>query len=199
MRTPNENLSAPAPGTQAAALPGRRMRVVVSVLVGLHLFAVFVGPWALPPQNSELSASAARVLRPYLEILSLANGYRFFAPEPGPSHLVRYEATLDDGTLKTGTFPDSREHVPRLLYHRYFMLSEFANTLTNPNLPGDRAEALARGYAEHLSEAHHAKTVRLFLRRHFVPRPEEVRRGMQLSDKALYQEQPLGVFTRETP
>jgi len=196
MRTHDQNVSAPAPG---AALPSRRVRAVVSVLVALHVFAVFVGPWALPPQNSELSASAARALRPYLEVFALANGYRFFAPEPGPSHLVRFEATLDDGTLETGTFPDKRQHVPRLLYHRYFMLSEFANTLGNPNLPGARGEALARGYAEHLSAAHHAKTVRLFVRRHFVPRPEEVRRGMQLSDKALYQEQPLGVFTRDTP
>jgi hypothetical protein len=199
MRARQQNLPDSAQSPEAAERPSRRMRVIVSVLVALHLFAVFVGPWALPPQNSELSAGAARVLRPYLELLSLANGYRFFAPEPGPSHLVRYEATLDDGTLRTGVFPDKQVHVPRLLYHRYFMLSEFANTLSNPNLPADRAEALTRGYAEHVSEAQHAKTVRLYLRRHFVPRPEEVRRGMQLSDKALYQEQPLGVYTRDEP
>src|SRR3954470_18484166 len=130
MRTRQDSLSDPAPSILSAELPSRRVRVVVSVLLALHLFAVFVGPWALPPQNSELSASAARVLRPYLEALSLTNGYRFFAPEPGPSHLVRYEATLDDGTLRTGVFPDKQEHVPRLLYHRYFMLSEFANSLS---------------------------------------------------------------------
>jgi hypothetical protein len=153
----------------------------------------------MPPQNSELAASCARLFRPYLEVLCLANGYRFFAPEPGPSHLVRYEITLDDGTLKSGVFPDINHHFPRLLYHRHFMLSEFANTLGNPGVPGDRAETLAKGYAEHLAHVFHARSVRLYLRRHFVPRVEEVRQGMRLSDKALYEERPLAVYARDMP
>ena len=74
-------------------------------------------------------------MRPYLQILSLDNGYRFFAPEPGPSHLVRYDVTLADGQQIGGVFPNLAEERPRLLYHRYFMLSEFVNSLTEGTPP----------------------------------------------------------------
>jgi hypothetical protein len=176
--------------------PRPALRAGISLLVVLHLFAVFLGPWAMQPA-SDLAVESARVLQPYLDVLSLANGYRFFAPEPGPSHLVRYEVTLADGTLKTGEFPDRQVHRPRLLYHRYFMLSEFINTLGNPDAPGARAEAFAKGYARHLADEYDARSVRLFLRRHYVPRSGEVRQGMRLSDKALYDERPLAVYTRD--
>ncbi|NIO41435.1 MAG: hypothetical protein GTO41_15415, partial [Burkholderiales bacterium] len=56
----------------------------------------------------------------------LDHGYRFFAPEPGPGHLVRYEVTTSDGAGAAGQFPDRDRIWPRLLYHRWFMLSETA-------------------------------------------------------------------------
>ncbi|MBI3840250.1 MAG: hypothetical protein HY288_20195 [Planctomycetia bacterium] len=185
------------PNTQQ---PAAAVRAILSVLIILHVLAVFIGPWAMPPQSSELAASCARLFQPYLESLGLANGYRFFAPEPGPSHLVRYEVTLPDGSQQQGVFPDRRQHKPRLLYHRYFMLSEFINTLENPNAPRDRAEAYAKSYAQHLAHLHQATQVKLYLRRHFVPRMSEVRQGMRLADKALYEEHPLGTFSeRDEP
>ena len=180
-------------------LPRPGVRAVVSLLIAFHVCAVFVGPWAMPPQSSELAANVAVLFQPYLEGLCLANGYRFFAPEPGPSHLLRYEITLDDGSLKEGVFPDQRHHHPRLLYHRYFMLSEFINTLENPNIPRDRAEAYAQAYAQHLADHHQAKEVKLYLRRHYVPRMSEVRQGMRLSDKSLYEEHPLVTYQRDEP
>jgi hypothetical protein len=109
---------------------------------------------------------------------------------------VRYEVTLADGTLKEGVFPDRNEHKPRLLYHRYFMLSEFVNTL-NSGPSRERAEAYARGYARHLAETHDAKTVKLFLRRHYVPRTSEVRAGLRLDDRSLYEERPLFTYQRD--
>ncbi len=179
--------------------PRPAVRAAVSLLVIFHVVAVFVGPWAMPPQTSELSGGIARFYRPYLEGLFLANGYRFFAPEPGPSHLVRYEMTLNDGSQATGVFPDRAHHVPRLLYHRYFMLSEFVNTLESAGGPRQIAEAYAKSYAEHLAHENNAKTVTLYLRRHFVPRMSEVREGMKLSDKRLYDEHLLASFTRDEP
>lgn len=179
-------------------MPRPAVRVVVSVLVSLHVLAVFVGPWAMPPA-SELAGSFRTAMAPYLDVLSLGNGYRFFAPEPGPSHLIRYELTLPDGALKTGVFPDRNEHRPRLLYHRHFMLSEFLNSLESPGVPPDRSQAYARSYARHLVDTHQADSVRLYMRRHFVPRMEEVRRGMKLTDPALYQERLLIEFARDTP
>ena len=177
-------------------MPRPAVRATVSLLVALHVFAVFLGPWAMQP-SSILAADSARVFQPYMDLLSLANGYRFFAPEPGPSHLVRYELTLADGTLKTGEFPDRRINWPRLLYHRYFMLSEFINTLGSPDAANERAEAFAKGYAQHLATEYDARSVRLYLRRHYVPRSGEVRQGMRLSDKSLYDERPLAVYTRD--
>ncbi len=181
----------------ATPVPRPAVRAVVSVLVILHVAAVFVGPWAMPPQNSKLSAAAGQALQPYLDVLSLGNGYRFFAPEPGPSHLVRYEITLDDGTLQEGTFPNREQHWPRLLYHRYFMLSEFLNTLESSGPSHERAEAYAKGYAAHLADKYDARTVKLFLRRHYVPRTEEVRQGRRLDDKSLYEEKPIITYQRD--
>jgi hypothetical protein len=177
-------------------MPRPAVRAAVSLLVALHVFAVFLGPFAMQP-SSTVAADCARGFQPYLDLLSLANGYRFFAPEPGPSHLVRYEVTLADGTLKTGEFPDRHVNWPRLLYHRYFMLSEFINTLGSPDAPNERAEAFAKGYAQHLADQYDARSVKLFLRRHYVPRSGEVRQGMRLSDKSLYDERLLAVYTRD--
>jgi hypothetical protein len=182
--------------TPATPSPPRpAIRAIVSVLVLLHVLAVFLGPFATPP-TSELAMRWARAWQPYIDILSLSNGYRFFAPEPGPSHLVRYELTMPDGSKQEGFFPNRDEHKPRLLYHRYFMMSEFVNTLSNPDMK-DRAQAYARGYAEHLAYANDAKSVKLFLKRHYVPRVHEVQGGMRLDNKRLYEEQLLGEFERD--
>src|SRR4051812_9871294 len=113
----------------AVSSRGRGVRAVASALLVAHLCAVFVGPWAMPPAGSLLSRSFAAALGPYVQAMYLDNGYRFFAPEPGPSHLIRYEILLPDGKRVEGYFPDRKRHWPRLLYHRYFMLSEFVSTL----------------------------------------------------------------------
>jgi hypothetical protein len=190
-------MAAKSPVAENRSLPAVWIRVVVSVLVIVHVVAVFLGPFAMPPQTSELAATLAGVYRPYVDALALANGYRFFAPEPGPSHLVRYELTFDDGTTRAGTFPDRDVHRPRLLYHRYFMMSEFLNTLSNPDAPRDRVDAYVASYARHLLAAEGARSVKLFLVRHWVPRMEEVRAGRRLTDKVLYEERSLGTFERD--
>ena len=116
---------------------------MISLLVSLHVMAVFVGPWAMPPHGSELARTIAGVHGPYLQAAFLNNGYRFFAPEPGPGHLVRYEVVTRDGRKIEGSFPDKKAQWPRLLYHRYFMLSEFLNSLSAPE-----AAEMATAYAE---------------------------------------------------
>jgi hypothetical protein len=181
--------------TDSLPTPRPAVRAAVSILVLLHVVAVFIGPWAMPP-TSLLGAKVGRLFQPYLDVLSLGNGYRFFAPEPGPSHLVRYEITLDDGTLREGFFPNRDEHWPRLLYHRHFMLTEFVNTLgTGPE--NKLGETYAKAYAEHLSKLHEGRTVKLYLRRHYVPRSEEVEQGRKLDDKILYEERPLITYQRD--
>ncbi len=107
-----------------------RTRLIVSLLIVFHLFAVFVAPMSNPPPSSQLFNRLSSLFSPYLQALFLNHGYRFFAPEPGPSHLVRYEIysteTEQPGEFPeyNGIFPDRRKHWPRLIYHRWFMLSE---------------------------------------------------------------------------
>src|ERR1700683_5258792 len=155
-------MAAPSkPSTIAQAPPGlsRTWKLVISLLVSLHVMAVFVGPWAMPPHGSELARSIAGVMGPYLQAAFLNNGYRFFAPEPGPGHLVRYEVVTRDGQKIEGTFPDKKTERPRLLYHRYFMLSEFLNSISAPEPAkpatadsklAELATAYAESYAGHL-------------------------------------------------
>jgi hypothetical protein len=190
-------MSTPSPAPATACQPRPAVRAAVSVLVALHVAAVFLGPFAMPPATSELATATASVFRPYVDVMSLANGYKFFAPEPGPGHLLRYELTFDDGKSEEGTFPNRDVHKPRLLYHRYFMMSEFLNTLANPDTPREQLDRYAKSYAQHLLDANDAKSVKLFLVRHWVPRMEEVRGGRKLTDKVLYDERPLGTFTRD--
>src|SRR5262249_2500500 len=66
-----------------------------------------------------------RTLQPYISALFLDHGYFFFAPNPGPNHLVDYKLEFADGRApQEGRFPNLTTERPRLLYHRYFMLSE---------------------------------------------------------------------------
>ena len=113
------------------------VRAVVSLLLVAHVTAVVVAPMAFM-SRSALSASplmdrAASFYRPYIDAMYLNHGYAFFAPDPGPNHLVDYTIEYDDGRPAVkGRFPDLRSERPRLLYHRHFMLSESLNTRFAP-------------------------------------------------------------------
>jgi len=105
-------------------------KFVVSGLLLLHLAAVFTAPFYMSTRtpvgaSSPVAARARSTLEPYINAMFLDHGYAFFAPDPGPSHLIRYRVEFDDGRLPIeGVFPDLDRHWPRLLYHRHFMLSE---------------------------------------------------------------------------
>jgi hypothetical protein len=188
------NTVSPAPAAPPLAL---RWRILISGLVALHVTAVFVGPWALAPYTSALSGSLASVFHPYLRAGFLDNGYRFFAPEPGPAHLIRYELKLPDGTLTSGIFPNVDDQWPRLLYHRHFMLSEFVNTLDGQQQTELR-DAMVRSFARHLAQAEQADEVTLYLRRHLIAPPQEVAQGARLDDpRAFPADRLLGTFTAE--
>ena len=115
----------------AESLPwSPRVRGIVSIFLAFHVAAVFVAPWSMPQPASGLSETVAAGLEPYLLALSLNNGYRFFAPNPGPSHVVHYRVHLRDGSVREGRFPNLEEHQPRQLYHRYFMIAETVDRAT---------------------------------------------------------------------
>jgi len=197
----NPPTSAAAAPASAAEPKGRGLstpwRVVISAAILVHLTAVFTGPWAFAPLHSPLADDFYRALRPYIEGLALSNGYRFFAPEPGPSHLLRYEMVLADGSRQEGMIPNLKTEWPRLLYHRHFMLSEFLNSIDTPGAPKGLAQTYAESFAEHLAYTHDAEQVKLTLKRHRLVSPQESRDGKLLTDPSLYEDVPLVTYVKD--
>ena len=172
----------------------RRVRSVVSVLLILHLVAIASAPLAMEPASLPAQKVFA-FFRPYLGTAFLNHGYHFFAPEPGPSHLIRYELSFADGRVESGVFPNPDEQKPRLNYHRHFMLSEFANRLAVNDAQQSALYELSQSFAQHLMSERNAQSATLFLRRHYIPSPQQVREGMTLEAEELYAERPLGTFS----
>ena len=183
-------------------------RWLVSLLIVLHVLAVFCAPWdlstepALPPgfipptdnlgrqippaldanvwQEPIVPRTLRRtVFRHYLNLMYLNHGYEFFAPDPNGSHLIRYQIR-DSGGSETagGQFPDLTKQWPRLLYHRYLMLA--AQT-------GDMGEESGRHYAQHLLAANGGQSVRMEWIIHKLLAPQDVKNGVKLDAPATYQ------------
>ncbi len=169
--------------------------------------------WPLTPRPRR-SASSLRICAaraPYINALDLNHGYRFFAPDPGPSHLIRYHLHWSDGHGRDGVFPNLTEERPRLLYHRYFMLAE--------HLEGLYEES--QQFPEHSVERRNAEAgldgVSAVVRRRIVaPQSEQCKCGSNWSSTRflrrtnfsqasgstiarLFQSVDLGTFTREAP
>lgn len=129
-------------------------QIGLSAVLAFHIFAVFVPPMMVATGASPAVAPVFAVLRPYMELCYLNHGYFFFAPNPGPTHLVRYELEFDDGREPVvDTFPNRDTQWPRLLYHRHFMLAESVNMLyrsprpaPEPREPADGSRQARRRY-----------------------------------------------------
>jgi hypothetical protein len=178
---------------QATALrgPGRRLlRRLVSLWLVFHFAAIIISPAAVGP-SSDLVREALGWFQPYLQCLYLDHGYHFFAPEPMESTLVAYEARRADGTVVRGRIPD-RATQPRLLYHRYFMLTEHMK-----DAPEELEDLWHESYAHHIGRKYGAVEVNLFQLTHNLPTMERVRDGGRLTDPESFEEQSLGTFPCE--
>src|SRR5947207_4831502 len=121
-----------APMEPASNRVPRWGKLLISLLVALHLAAVVSGPLAFMSRSrggeSPAAAAIAGFFQPYANAFYLNHGYAFFTPDPGPNHLVDYKVEFSDGRGPVkGRFPELATERPRLLYHRYFMLSEAFN------------------------------------------------------------------------
>ncbi len=56
-----------------------------------HVAAIVIAPAAVSP-SSDLIQAGWDLFQPYLQLLDLNHGYHFFAPEPGDSTLLAFEA-----------------------------------------------------------------------------------------------------------
>jgi hypothetical protein len=137
MATPIATKKSGSASTEASAAPPLWGKVLISILVSLHVAAIVAPPLAFigttRSGSSPAAESIAKLLQPYSSALYLNHGYAFFAPDPGPNHLVDYKVEVGGGGKPIeGRFPNLREERPRLLYHRYFMLSEALNNRFAP-------------------------------------------------------------------
>src|SRR3990167_3187874 len=77
-----------------AARPSLSLRIALSALLLIHLAAVFFPPFTFATRSATGAASPfaepiTSALRMYVDFFFLDHGYFFFAPNPGPSHLLR--------------------------------------------------------------------------------------------------------------
>ncbi len=167
-------------------------RTVVSGLLVFHLVAVFLPPFAFETSSSPFVQPLMRFFDPYVNAAYLNHGYAFFAPDPGPSFLLRASMEFDDGreTIHR-TLPDLSIDWPRLRYHRHFMLSEHLNRAFLPKeVPPEVAadpdqlmywqqsrslyEARRAAIIAHLKKKHGAARVNLRRVEHRLLSPDEV-------------------------
>ncbi len=184
----------PAPSEPSLALRGSRGRLLRWAINGwlvFHISAIIIAPASVAP-SSDLVQAVWRVFHPYLDLLFLNHGYHFFAPEPGESTLLAYEAERADGTVVKGRIPN-RDIQPRLLYHRHFMLTEHMRDALR-DAPEEQQKEWLASYADHLCRKYKAARVSLTGQIHNLPTMEAVRSGMRLDDPASYESESFGVF-----
>ncbi len=187
-----------------------RSRIAISLLVVGHLAAVVLPPLSFqtrgPLGQSPAVATAFGPIEGYSQFLYIDRGYAFFAPDPGPSHLVQAAITARDGETSETLIPDLQQHWPRLLYHRHFMMTEFLEEIYHPPGPPlelvqadrDEAEMWVRARAryehvrqsviDHLRHEHPDHEVAIRRIEHLVPDLVEYQREpFELTDPRLYQ------------
>lgn len=195
--------------TPQSPVPLRRsLRLVISVLLILHLVVVIATPMGIVIPASQLAREIIRYAAPYLQLGNVSHGYAFFAPDPGPGHIIDYELFFQDGHTERGTIPDLEEYWPRLRYHRHFMLTEQLASLheEEPLRPADSRydqawkqmhdrwmlqnrdfERRASSYGHHLLNTTGASQVEMHLIRHHPANREDILRGGSLQDPELYE------------
>jgi hypothetical protein len=193
-------VNAPNPSATAPSRPWTRLgRGAATVAILSYLAMVIAPPLAGPAPSSALAARIIQPLRPFVGALYLGHGYRFFAPDPGPGHAIRWSMRMADGSTLSGTLPDPAVDRPRLLYHRRFMIAEkIAGLVPTADAPEEvRREAkpqwqpLVMGVAGQLLRRHGGSEVELVMVEFDLPTPEESIAGRVAADV----ETPLGLYT----
>lgn len=181
-----------APQKQRSRRPGQwglAVRIGVSLILAWHIMAVFLAPLSIPPSSQTVGYLAqGTFMQWYLDALFLNHGYHFFAPDPGPGHLIRYQVFDERGSvIAQGEFPNKKEDWPRLLYHRYFMLAEQCYVPAASEAESQRwMRTYLAAYARQLLREHGGASVRVQRIIHYPAILEDVVGGMPLDDPRTY-------------
>lgn len=193
--------------------PRTLVRWLVSVLVCVHFFAILTavtssgsGQFGSPYVAVQLNEP----FLPYLETLFLRNGYRFFAPNPGPNFVIWFRMTYEDGRVRWYEFPQRTDFATPLAYTRMLSVANMgAQTSGHPDDPDEiiiepgtsiclasfaRHVASDRLAAQDLREAGDLKTVEIYRVAHLYIMPDQIREGWDYTDLRLYQPMYLGAF-----
>jgi hypothetical protein len=165
MSSPDKPSPCPT-GTAVTLSPA--VQIAASLAIGLHLLAICLAPLAMATRSSvgpsPVIAPLFRTFQPYIDAANLNHAYFFFAPNPGPSHIVRYDLEFPAGReAKSGEFPNKQQNWPRLLYHRHFMLSEsLYERFAPPEFPAeptsrDESKQAVREYNRQLEQWQRSK------------------------------------------
>jgi hypothetical protein len=163
------------PGTapKRPGMPAPVVRVLLTLFIIWHFTGVFLAALSIPV-SSDLVLNMAQKgpMMWYLDALFMNQGHSFFAPDVGPGHLIRYQLYgHNNQEIERGEFPSRKQHWPRLLYHRYFMLADqselpFEDKPTRDLWQRKYLDAFGR---QLLNENPHAQAVRLQRYAHWPP------------------------------
>ncbi len=205
----------PASPKPAASISAK-LKCLLSLLLVMHLAAVAIPPFTFATRSGYESSPLANVgmsiVQPYANALYLNHGYFFFAPSPGPSHLVEYDVEFKDGKKETFRFPDRQSQRPRLFYHRHLMLAEWLHA----NYPATSApdwvpreeqqfqqenyQRVVDSFRQHLQQLHGSQRVTLRRLEHQLIAPEDYLQGERdLNASHLYQRLPVTAATETSP
>jgi hypothetical protein len=202
---------------QQDGFPNRRWRLIASVVLVFHVAAVILPPLAFQARGplgvSPVIETAISLFGKYGQSLYIDRGYAFFAPDPGPSHLIQAAVSRSNGTRVEKLYPNLDDQWPRLLYHRYFMLAEYLEEIYQPPGPPPELAELDREAAEywvrsraryehvrqsiidHLKHKHDSQDVAIRRIEHSIPDLTMfVEQPIALDDLQLYrvlQDQPI--------
>lgn len=186
-----------------------RWKIAISVCILFHLLGVLAEPLFFFTRGNSPSPMAGplrRWMAPYVEFAYLNHGYFFFAPNPGPGHLMDCQLQSSDGKSSRIRLPDRQAQWPRLFYHRHLMLAEFLHQLHVPpvtaadvaNTPdptmleamrADRAqfEMVRDSMIKHLKSRYGATEASIIRLEHRLPSSAEIfDEKIPLSDERLY-------------
>ena len=194
--------------SDAPASLGRGIRIGISLLLLAHLAVVIATPAGLVMPGSRFARWLLQGAAPYVQAGNVSHGYAFFAPDPGPGHIIEYELRFADGRKERGKIPNTHQHWPRLRYHRHFMLTEQLAALweDEPSRPENRRfdaawqqdhrrwarqrqdfSKRANSYGRHLLQTTGAIEVEMNLLRHHLLTPEEFLNGRSPRDRDLFE------------
>lgn len=162
------------------------LRVVATIAIVSHAALIWIAAWGGSPA-SRLEMSWRDGFRWYYGLIDQGYTYRYYAPEPPPTPVLRAVIKYKDGKTEEVRIPN-RDIQPRMLYQRQLAL---ANHLLNDVEAaragtGDASRSRwAQSYAKHLGKTHPgAVSVALSVEMHLIPDPNEIRRQIDATGKA---------------